>query len=358
MTNSEKGPFPVSGQPPKTPHLTRGDLLRVGGVVVGGIVGAELLRRNMPIVWGALMAELADPNKVDTTGDGLGDTSGFNSEELLDIRINPLAYDRQLEAEQKALRAERSEQRIADFNLWETVNLNNEQYPVAIIVVPKQGDIMVSSLAFPVGLTDDTARQFDNASSRRILSYIPWGKPEYDAHPFTWAHSGAINGHKLFAGKWEIALNQGSKGKPMSTEEIITNAREQFADAKVLFLQGQTDEVFRDISWAKLDKAIEKFAGNVLELRVSAGIRIPRAPLVEFRGNLADPYAWLSDRQDELNGWGWDVTPNGSQWNLLFCARSSTDEAEAHGGRFELTEGWWGWGFELVDRRKNFDPFP
>ena len=72
---------------------------------MGGIVGAELLRRNMPIVWGALMAELADPNKVDTTGDGLGDTSGFNSEELLDIRINPLAYDRQLEAEQKALLA-------------------------------------------------------------------------------------------------------------------------------------------------------------------------------------------------------------------------------------------------------------
>lgn len=368
----QKKPFSISGEPELSAEdLSRSDTLKALPWLIGGVIGGiYLIAKNAPAVIDGINRELKPDNSVDIVDDADKTQQGEPTQTgaprdhaAANLAEMQHAEDAQQLAKEQASTPESEDQKFNGYNLWNTINLAATRYPVALIVVPKDdGRILASSTADPLPYSPKNQEIFQDQGSFTILSYVPWGNPQYARHPRTWPHNGINDKYKFFAGRLEQALRTAPTGVTLTTEEMLLSAPERFMGATAYLLQAQYDDAFRplsDLTHKNIARVMESLSAvNTLTLEISSLLRTPNRLLSEALSEpvLEDPIAWQQMRSYELGGVGLENPFEGDKWWISLCSRSTADEIVANKGDSRIDEGLWDISFKPIAQRITFDP--
>ncbi|MEK7112675.1 MAG: hypothetical protein AAB875_05095, partial [Patescibacteria group bacterium] len=255
--------------------------------------------------------------------ENLGDTSGFYKGEATAIpRETATPTPSQPgEAETKPTPTPEAPKMVEGYILKETIDLGKNERPVFMAIKLNNGKYIMSGVANPYAFsTENEANNVFHPSKKTVYTYL-----DRSNIPITWMHSGTYNDRDIFATQLELFVRKpnGTLATPEEAQEAI---RKDLIGATVYLFQGKSRESFPRGFPQGMD-IFNEFDGNILELKIVAGARIPRWGLdsegkkvdlvSEYIGHPMDSFAWVNERIPNI---GFSNIPESNFWGIKLCS--------------------------------------
>ncbi|MGB6881790.1 MAG: hypothetical protein WBD86_00610 [Microgenomates group bacterium] len=339
---AERVPIPED----KKEKISRREFLRLAGKAGGiGLITYGLGRLGIEL-WKSKKEESVSAEFVE------GSTAGFNQLEVQNLpdtanqagvlatptpfRSVPPTSEILSQQELKPTPTPEVRKMVEGFILADTIDLADHEKPIVMAVKLNSGKWIITPEAFPYPFSEENNKIFEDLSKNIIETY-----PENQG-PTTWAHAGVHKNKLLFAADLERLLRNPSnitvslkdeEGKTYqkkltgetATSEISKAVLEQeLIGATVYLFQGRNENSFPPGFFVGTDLA-NKFDGNILELKIAAGVRIPRWEKDE-KGNLVDLVEiYSSEHVMDTQAWAAQKFPDSGfskeiHWRIKFCS--------------------------------------
>lgn len=368
MENFPKG-WRVSDQDDQGPQrrISRRDFLKLAAGTAVLVGGALILKENLPKVLNLLSPEnntqVSGIDAYNTTPQADASVSTPASRPATNIESDPKALQAQEQAQIVATPETEVPHIIENYNLWDTINLDNYRRPMVMIVVDNNNRVIVGSVAHPNGYTAENKATFDVPRSLETLSYLPWqGDPKLNRYqPHTWAHSGQLSiptgdtfqALPMFAGEFEKKLR--IYGHMLNTSEIVPTAKTNFDGATVFLCQARDPVFFGKFPGDDLVQALSNFQGNILTLKIRAMARMSPE---DYDASSGDPVGFAQNSLKSDAGFGWNLWKPGYFWGLRTCGALTQDEGAIIDGKYHVIfDKRWYIGMEVIDRSQKVDVF-